>query len=44
MDVITIPFNYAELDDPDVVPICIADTDVFGNLVHREWIYQGWCP
>jgi DNA-directed RNA polymerase specialized sigma24 family protein len=44
MDVITIPFNYAEANDPTIVPICIADTDALGNPVHREWIDQGVVP
>jgi hypothetical protein len=44
MEVITIPFNYAELNDPTVVPICIADPDDLGNPVHREWIHEGVVP
>jgi DNA-directed RNA polymerase specialized sigma24 family protein len=44
MDVITIPFNYAEMNDPTVVPICISDTDALGNPVHREWIDHGVVP
>lgn len=44
MEVITIPFNYSELNDPSVVPICIADTDERGNPVHREWIDHGVVP
>lgn len=44
MDVITIPFDYAEHRYPGVVPICIADTDNMGNPVHREWIDHGVVP
>jgi DNA-directed RNA polymerase specialized sigma24 family protein len=44
MEVITIPFNYTELNDPNIVPICIADPDDLGNPVHREWIHEGVVP
>ena len=44
MPVITIPFDYDERTHPAVVPICIADTDQHGNLVHRGWIELGVVP
>lgn len=44
MAVITIPFDYDERTQPRVVPICIADTDSSGNMVHRGWIEAGVVP
>ena len=44
MPVITIPFDYDERTHPAIVPICIADTDQHGNLVHRGWIELGVVP
>ena len=44
MPVITIPFDYDERTHPAVVPICVADTDQHGNLVHRGWIELGVVP
>ena len=41
MAVITIPFNYSEITHPQIVPICIADTDANGNPVRAEWIEKG---
>ena len=44
MAVITIPFNYNEITHPQIVPICIADTDANGNPVRAEWIEKGVVP
>jgi hypothetical protein len=44
MAVITIPFNYSEITHPQIVPICIADTDAKGNPVRAEWIEKGVVP
>jgi hypothetical protein len=44
MAVITVPFDYNEIAHPQIIPICIADTDVQGNPVHRGWIEQGVVP
>lgn len=44
MEVITIPFDYNELTHPQVVPICIADTDANGNPVYTGWIEHGVVP
>lgn len=44
MAVITIPFNYAEDTHPRVIPICIADIDIYGNPVHRAWVDHGVVP
>ena len=44
MAVITIPFNYSEITHPQIVPICITDTDVNGNPVRAEWIEKGVVP
>jgi len=41
---ITIPSDYTELTHPGVIPICIADTDVRGNPIYREWIDRGVVP
>jgi DNA-directed RNA polymerase specialized sigma24 family protein len=39
MAVVTIPFDYDELDDPNsVVPICIEDTDRQGREIAPGWI------
>jgi DNA-directed RNA polymerase specialized sigma24 family protein len=39
MAVVTIPFDYEELDDPNsVVPICIEDTDRQGRKIAPGWI------
>jgi hypothetical protein len=39
MAVVTIPFDYEELDDPNsVVPICIEDTDRQGRKIAWGWI------
>jgi DNA-directed RNA polymerase specialized sigma24 family protein len=39
MAVVTIPFDYDELDNPNsVVPICIDDTDRHGGKIARGWI------
>lgn len=39
MAVVTIPFDYEELDDPNsVVPICIEDTDRQGRKISWGWI------
>jgi hypothetical protein len=43
MAVFTIPFDYNETDKT-TVPICVRDTDDFGNSVHFEWIEQGVVP
>jgi hypothetical protein len=38
MAVVTIPFDYDELDDPNsVVPICIEDIDRDGRKIAWEW-------
>ena len=38
MAVVTIPFDYEELDDPNsVVPICIEDTDREGRKIAWGW-------
>lgn len=38
MAVVTIPFDYEQLDDPNsVVPICIEDTDRQGRKIARGW-------
>jgi hypothetical protein len=44
MAVITIPFDYNEITHPQIVPICIADTDAKGNLVCPVWIEHGVVP
>lgn len=44
MAVITIPFDYDEITHPQIVPICIADTDTNGNPVCPAWIEQGVVP
>jgi hypothetical protein len=44
MAVITIPFDYSETTHPQVIPICIDDTDADGNTVHRGWIEHGVIP
>jgi hypothetical protein len=44
MAVITIPFDYDEITHPQVIPICIADTDAYGNQVHAGWIEHGVVP
>ena len=44
MAVITIPFDYNEITHPQIVPICIADTDAKGNLVCPAWIEHGVVP
>ena len=39
MAVVTIPFDYEELEDPNsVVPICIEDTDRQGRKIAPGWI------
>jgi DNA-directed RNA polymerase specialized sigma24 family protein len=39
MALITIPFDYGNLDDPNsIVPICINDTDVLGRQISWRWI------
>lgn len=39
MAVVTIPFDYEELDDPNsVVPICVEDTDRQGRKIAWGWI------
>ena len=39
MAVVTIPFDYEELGEPNsVVPICIEDTDRFGCRIASGWI------
>lgn len=44
MAVITIPFDYNEVTHPEIVPICIADTDEAGRPVHPGWIELGVVP
>lgn len=44
MELITVPFDYDEMLHPNVVPICICDTDRKGNAVHRGWIEFGVAP
>jgi hypothetical protein len=44
MPVITIPFDYDEKLHPDVVPICISDTDRKGNPIHPAWVELGVVP
>lgn len=44
MRLITVPFDYNEDLHPEVVPICIRDTDRKGNPVHLEWIEFGVVP
>jgi hypothetical protein len=44
MAVITIPFDYNEISHPQIIPICIADTDASGNPVHVGWIEHGVVP
>ena len=44
MRLITVPFDYDQKLDPEVVPICIRDTDHKGNAVHLGWIEFGVVP
>src|SRR5690349_16101117 len=44
MSVITVPFDYSEITHPDIVPICIADSDEEGRPVHLGWIEHGVVP
>src|SRR5690242_19548514 len=44
MSVITVPFDYNEITHPDVVPICIADSDDEGRPVHLGWVEHGVVP
>jgi hypothetical protein len=44
MPVITVPFDYDEKLHPNVVPICISDTDREGNPIHPAWIELGVVP
>jgi len=44
MAVITVPFDYNEITHPDIVPICIPDTDDEGRPVHLGWIEHGVVP
>jgi hypothetical protein len=44
MELITVPFDYDEKLHPDIVPICICDTDRKGNPVHSDWIEFGVAP
>jgi DNA-directed RNA polymerase specialized sigma24 family protein len=44
MPVITIPFDYDEKLHPLVVPICICDTDLEGNMIHPDWFERGVAP
>src|SRR5581483_1768623 len=44
MAVITIPFGYSDTSHPGVVPICIMDTDAYGNPIYREWVEHGVVP
>src|SRR6516162_4169957 len=44
MPVITVPFDYDEKLHPNVVPICISDTDREGNSIHPAWIEFGVVP
>jgi len=44
MSVITVPFDYSEITHPNVVPICIPDTDDDGRPVHTGWIVHGVVP
>jgi DNA-directed RNA polymerase specialized sigma24 family protein len=44
MAVITVPFDYSDTTHPGVVPICIMETDAYGNPIHREWIDYGVVP
>jgi hypothetical protein len=44
MRLITVPFDYDEKLHPEVVPICIRDTDHKGNPVHLGWIEFGVIP
>jgi len=38
MGIVTIPFDYEELDDhSEIVPICIEDTDRNGRLINHGW-------
>jgi hypothetical protein len=44
MPVFTVPFDYDEMVDRLTVPICISDTDDFGNPVHFGWVERGVAP
>ena len=44
MPVITIPFDYDEKLHPRVVPICICNTDLEGNMIHPDWFERGVAP
>ena len=44
MEIITVPFDYDEKLHPNVVPICICDTDRRGNAVYRGWVEFGVVP
>ena len=44
MPVITIPFDYDEKLHSSVVPICISDTDLEGNVIHTDWFELGVAP
>lgn len=44
MAVITIPFDYDESTQPDVIPICVEDTDHKGNPIHPDWFRLGIVP
>jgi hypothetical protein len=44
MEMITVPLDYDEKIHPQIIPICIADTDAHGNSVHRGWIEHGVVP
>ena len=44
MPVITIPFDYDERTHPDVIPICVEDTDRNGSPIHPDWFRLGIAP
>ncbi len=44
MPVITIPFDYDERTHPDVIPICVEDSDRKGNPIHPDWFRLGIVP
>jgi hypothetical protein len=44
MSFIVVPFDYNRDLYPNIVPICIADTDSKGIPIHREWVEYGVVP
>jgi hypothetical protein len=44
MSIITVPFNYDSKVDRKTIPICISNTDAYGNPIHFGWIERGVVP